>query len=49
MSNEYLDWLADNLLDPEEIKQSKDKENLDNENWKKIENEKEEQIQPKLN
>lgn len=26
MSNEYLDWLADNLLDPEEKEQSKDKE-----------------------
>ena len=25
MSNEYLDWLADNLLDPEEKEQSKDK------------------------
>lgn len=24
MSNEYLDWLADNLLDPEEKEQSKD-------------------------
>ena len=26
MSNEYLDWLADNLLDLEEKEQSKDKE-----------------------
>ena len=26
MSNEYLDWLADKLLDPEEKEQSKDKE-----------------------
>ena len=30
MSNEYLDWLADNLLDPEEKEQSKDKEDLNN-------------------
>ena len=30
MSNEYLDWLADNLLDPEDEEQSKDKEDLNN-------------------
>lgn len=48
MSNEYLDWLADNLIDPEKEEPSKDK-NCINEKWKKIENEKEEQIQPKLN
>ena len=30
MSNEYLDWLADNLLDLEEKEQSKDKEDSNN-------------------
>ena len=54
MSNEYLDWLADNLIDPEKEEPSRDKENLDNEKWRKIENEKGKngkvkQIQPKLN
>lgn len=30
MINEYLDWLSDNLLNPEEKEQSKDKGDLDN-------------------
>lgn len=30
MINEYLNWLADNLLDPEDKEQLKEKEDLNN-------------------
>ena len=36
MSNEYLDWLADNLIDPEEKEQSKDLNNKTNVTNKKV-------------